>query len=81
MPDTVHRKDTERPIDRLVTAHHQREGAGFIVRRPFPTYGFEETNPFLLLDEMGPVEYGPAEAIDDYRSGRMGDIRRSPEVS
>jgi hypothetical protein len=48
---------------RVVTAHRQREGAGFIVRRPFPTQGLELVDPFLLLDEMGPVDYGPGEAV------------------
>jgi hypothetical protein len=48
---------------RVVTAHRQREGAGFIVRRPFPTQGLELVDPFLLLDEMGPVDYRPGEAV------------------
>lgn len=48
---------------RIVTAHHQREGAGFIVRRPLPTQGMEIADPFLLIDEMGPVEYRPGEAV------------------
>lgn len=48
---------------RVVTAHHQREGAGFIVRRPFPTQGLDQVDPFLLLDEMGPVDYAPGEAV------------------
>jgi redox-sensitive bicupin YhaK (pirin superfamily) len=47
----------------IVTAHHQREGAGFIVRRPLPTDGMETADPFLLIDEMGPVDYRPGEAI------------------
>jgi redox-sensitive bicupin YhaK (pirin superfamily) len=54
---------TERSVEGLVTAHRQREGGGFIVRRPFPTYGFDQANPFLLLDEMGPADYGPGEAL------------------
>jgi len=48
---------------RIVTAHRQREGAGFIVRRPFPTQGLDLVDPFLLLDEMGPADYGPGEAV------------------
>jgi quercetin 2,3-dioxygenase len=50
-------------IARLVTAHRQTEGAGFVVRRPFPTFGLELVDPFLLIDEMGPVEYAPGEAV------------------
>ena len=54
---------TVREPTRIVTAHRQREGAGFIVRRPVPTQGLEVADPFLLLDEMGPVDYGPGEAV------------------
>ena len=37
-------------------------GAGFIVRRPI---GGEipDCDPFLMLDHIGPVEYGPGEAV------------------
>ena len=52
-----------REVSKIVTAHRQREGGGFIVRRPFPSASFRHADPFLLLDEMGPVEYGPGEAI------------------
>ncbi len=59
MPSTT----TLRPIDRVVTAHRQEEGGGFVVRRPFPTADADHFDPFLLLDEVGPVTYGPGEAI------------------
>jgi redox-sensitive bicupin YhaK (pirin superfamily) len=54
---------TVRPVTRVVTAHSQTEGGGFVVRRPLPTPGFPLADPFLLIDEMGPVSYGPGEAI------------------
>ncbi len=54
---------TIRETTRIITAHRQREGAGFIVRRPVPTPGMDVADPFLLLDEMGPVDYGPGEAV------------------
>ena len=54
---------TIREAARVVTAHRQREGAGFIVRRPFPAQGLDHVDPFLLLDEMGPVDYRPGEAV------------------
>ncbi len=47
----------ERRIERVVVAHRQLEGAGFIVRRPFPSPRFDAADPFLLLDELGPVDY------------------------
>ena len=52
-----------RPVSRIVTAHSQTEGGGFVVRRPLPTPGFALADPFLLIDEMGPVTYAPGEAI------------------
>jgi redox-sensitive bicupin YhaK (pirin superfamily) len=50
-------------VQRIVTAHRQQEGAGFVVRRPVPTLGLELVDPFLLIDELGPVTYGPGEAV------------------
>jgi quercetin 2,3-dioxygenase len=55
--------DYARQVAKIVTAHRQREGGGFIVRRPFPSGELRHADPFLLLDEMGPVEYGPGEAL------------------
>jgi redox-sensitive bicupin YhaK (pirin superfamily) len=54
---------TVRPVTRVVTAHSQTEGGGFVVRRPMPTPSFPLADPFLLIDEMGPVTYAPGEAI------------------
>ena len=50
-------------ITRLVTAQRQTEGAGFVVRRPVPTAGLPLVDPFLLIDEMGPADYQPGEAV------------------
>ena len=52
-----------RAVARVVTAHSQTEGGGFIVRRPLPSAGLTHADPFLLIDEMGPVTYGPGEAV------------------
>jgi redox-sensitive bicupin YhaK (pirin superfamily) len=54
---------TSRPVLSVTTAHRQKEGGGFIVRRPFPSQGLERVDPFLLLDELGPVDYAPGEAV------------------
>lgn len=56
-------KNTNRPVARIIQSHRQREGGGFIVRRPFPSAGLSHIDPFLLIDEMGPADYGPGEAI------------------
>ena len=52
-----------RKVARIVTSTRTREGGGFIVHRPFPTQTLMDFDPFLLLDEMGPVEYAPGEAV------------------
>jgi redox-sensitive bicupin YhaK (pirin superfamily) len=39
------------------------EGGGFQIRRAFPVAGLSYFDPILLIDEMGPVTYGPGEAI------------------
>lgn len=52
-----------RSVRRVVQAHRQTEGAGFIVRRPVPTVGIDQVDPFLMLDELGPVTYAPGQAV------------------
>ncbi len=51
-----------RPVQKVITAHRQLEGEGFMVRRPFPGMDLSVADPFLLLDQMGEVEYAPGEA-------------------
>lgn len=53
---------TTRTIERTFPAVRTTEGGGFIVHRPFPTRQLMDFDPFLLLDEMGPVDYAPGEA-------------------
>jgi redox-sensitive bicupin YhaK (pirin superfamily) len=52
-----------RTVERVVAAHRQLEGGGFAVRRPFPGRAMDMVDPFLLLDEMGPTDYRPGEAV------------------
>ena len=42
-----------RGVGKVVTAHRQLEGAGFVVRRPFPGMDLSLADLFLLLDHMG----------------------------
>src|ERR1700685_2655713 len=51
-----------RSATNIVNASRQLEGAGFVVNRPFPSQGMALVDPFLLLDEMGPMELGPDQA-------------------
>ena len=52
-----------RSVVRIVSSIRTREGGGFIVHRPFPTQMLMDFDPFLLLDEMGPVDYAPGQAV------------------
>jgi quercetin 2,3-dioxygenase len=54
---------TLRTLERTRPALRTIEGGGFVVHRPFPTRLLTDFDPFLLLDEMGPVGYGPGEAV------------------
>jgi redox-sensitive bicupin YhaK (pirin superfamily) len=51
-----------RTAERVVSATRTLEGAGFVVNRPFPGNRLPDFDPFLLLDEMGPMDLGPNEA-------------------
>ncbi len=52
----------DRPIEQVITSHRQREGAGFEIFRPFPgNVALSTTDPFLLLDQVGPLVNGPNE--------------------
>ena len=50
-----------RKINAIVPTRTVLEGGGFKVRRPAAMGRL--MSPFLLLDEMGPVDYGPGEAV------------------
>jgi len=54
---------TLRSVSQVIPAVRTLEGGGFPVRRPFPTGSLPLVDPFLLLDEMGPVDWEPGEAM------------------
>ena len=51
-----------RTVSGIVNSIETLEGGGFLVRRPFPKAAFSDFDPFLLLDEMGPMDVAPGEA-------------------
>jgi quercetin 2,3-dioxygenase len=53
----------ERKVSLVLPAQDFHEGGGFLVHRPFPVQGVLQVDPFLLIDELGPVQYAPGEAI------------------
>ncbi len=52
---------TERPVGTVSTAPSGFEGEGFPVRRAFAGVPLEALDPFIHLDQMGSIEYGPGE--------------------
>jgi len=60
LPD-VTPEETERPVKRVTTAPSGFEGEGFPVRRAFAGVPTEELDPFVHMDQMGSVDYGPGE--------------------
>ena len=50
-----------RSVKSIVPTHTVMEGGGFQVRRPVAMGSL--MSPFLLLDEMGPVNYAPGKAV------------------
>ncbi len=54
--------ENTRSVRRVLPSVETLEGAGFLVHRPFPTSALDHFDPFLLLDEMGPMDLGPEQA-------------------
>jgi redox-sensitive bicupin YhaK (pirin superfamily) len=62
-PETARKESqTARTVAGVVNSVETLEGEGFLVRRPFPKASFSEFDPFLLLDEMGPMDLAPGAA-------------------
>ena len=58
-PDPV--ASRPRPVTGVTTAPHGLEGEGFPVRRAFAGVSQAELDPFIHMDQMGEVDYGPGE--------------------
>jgi redox-sensitive bicupin YhaK (pirin superfamily) len=56
------RTNKGRTVAGIINSIETLEGGGFLVRRPFPKASFSDFDPFLLLDEMGPMDVAPGEA-------------------
>ncbi len=53
--------DVERPVLSVTTAPSGFEGEGFPVRRAFAGIPSKALDPFIMMDQMGEVEYAPGE--------------------
>ena len=53
--------DVERPVTSLTTAPTGLQGEGFPVRMAFAGVDYRDLDPFIMMDQMGAVEYAPYE--------------------
>src|SRR5271165_1668489 len=53
--------ETERKVTSVTTAPSGYEGEGFPVRRAFAGVDLATLDPFVHMDQMGAVDYGPGE--------------------
>ncbi|MFV8130401.1 pirin family protein [Streptomyces syringium] len=51
----------QRPVLHVATAPSGSEGEGFPVRRAFAGINYQYLDPFIMMDQMGEVDYGPGE--------------------
>jgi redox-sensitive bicupin YhaK (pirin superfamily) len=51
----------DRPVARVTTAPKGFEGEGFPVHRAFAGVPLTELDPFIMMDQMGEVDYAPGE--------------------
>src|SRR5713226_2514752 len=58
---SAHPGAVERPVASLTTAPSGLEGEGFPVRRAFAGVDLAALDPFVHMDQMGAVDYGPGE--------------------
>ena len=63
LPKSVAPLVTDRPrrVKSLTTAPRGLEGEGFPVRRAFAGIDIADLDPFVHMDQMGEVDYGPGE--------------------
>src|SRR5476649_1520196 len=51
-----------RKVQQVLKSIETFEGEGFLVHRPFPVPGLEQIDPFLLIDDGGPMQCKAGEA-------------------
>ena len=73
--------ENTRTVRRVLPSVETLEGAGFLVHRPFPTSALDHFDPFLLLDEMGPMDLGPGRGQGRARPSRIAASRPSRTCS
>ncbi|MGI9017036.1 MAG: pirin family protein [Euzebya sp.] len=54
-------QQSERPVRKITTAPAGHEGEGFPVRRTMAGLSYRDLDPFIMMDQMGEVEYQAGE--------------------
>ena len=72
--------DQPRAVWQVSTAPQGFEGEGFPVRRAFAGIDLAHLDPFIMMDQMGEVEYAPV-SPRARRGTRTAASRRSPTSS
>lgn len=57
-----HETNKRRSVSEIINSKTTTEGEGFLVHRAFPNSSLREFDPFLLLDEMGPITVSDGKA-------------------
>jgi hypothetical protein len=70
VPDPVMAR--QRPVTGITTAPRGFEGEGFPVRRAFAGADLRDLDPFIHLDQMGEIDYGPGEPKGTPRPTAVG---------
>ncbi len=73
--------DQPRPVWQVTTAPQGYEGEGFPVRRAFAGIDMKHLDPFIMMDQMGEVEYAPVSPRGPPRGTRTEASRPSPTSS
>ena len=60
---STHTAAATRSLARVIPSVSVLEGGGFLVHRPFPTRTVDQVDPFLLIDQFGPIDVEPGKAI------------------
>ena len=62
LPRLAHPLGVARPVRSVTTGPSGFEGEGFPVRRAFAGVSLADLDPFIMMDQMGAVDYAPYEA-------------------
>ncbi len=60
--NNIVQESKQRHVSKIIDSLETKEGKGFMIHRPFLSHSISDFDPFLLLDETGPMDLKPKEA-------------------